>query len=978
MRGNDFRSLLRPGVLGTGLTALFGIAALAMPAGAQQVAITTDDMVSILPREIGPAVSGGRVHDVESIPSNPSLLYVATASGGIWRSENRGHTWTNLTDHLPVSTFGDIALAPSNPSIIYAGTGEQNNRQSTSWGNGVYRSDDGGDTWRHLGLDNTRHIGEVQIHPTNPQIAWVAALGNLWAPSEDRGVYRTMDGGQSWEKVLYVDEFTGAVDLVVDPQNPMNVYAGMYQRQRRAFGFNGGGPGSGLYKSTDGGTTWAEMTNGIPAGDKGRIGLAISASNPRVVMALVETADRNTQGTYRSEDGGATWNRMSGNNGRPMYYSHIYVDPTNDMRIYTMATNAAVSEDGGRTFTSVADDPTYDVGVHLDHHTMWINPSDPDHFYMAGDGGLHETYDRGLNFRKINNYVSSQAYAVGVDMRTPYRVYTGLQDNHSFAAPNENRRWAGIVNDDWQQVGFSDGMYWQPNWFDTTQAYGSSWAGNYFRTDTRTGDIIGITPQEGPGESFRWDFAAPMMASRHNPNVVYVGAQFLFRSANRGSSWTQTVDLSRGIDSDTMTIMGVAVGDITISANDGVSGFGTIVTLSESPLDPAILWVGLDDGNLQVSRDAGASWTEVSRNVSGVPNGTLVSRVAASHAAPGTAWAAFDGHRDGNFDPYIYRTTDFGQSWTAVHSGLPSGSVLSLAEHPDNTAVIFAGTEHGVFVSTNTGQSWARVPNTPTTAYDDLIIHPRDKDLVMGTHGRGIWVMDDTGPIAEWTQSVVASDAHLFSVPSREIFVYWKDTSYRGMAEYAGVNPPNGVEITYRLGAGSGPATLRVHNEDGQLVRTIQVPSTPGTHRVNWDLKWGFDQDENWERWEDPLLKRPISGGGDFWVAPGRFRITLDARGATSSQGMLVLADPISDLTQADYDSREAFMLGVRELLTQIEERMEGASGDDVQRYRGMMRTLQGAAFGMDGGQARQGTLHPPTQQTRDAVAAVRAMLAGM
>ena len=973
MRGNDFRSLLGTGALVAGLAALSAAAV-----QAQQVGITTDDMMSIIPREIGPAVSGGRVHDVESLASNPSLLYVATASGGIQRSENRGHTWTNLTDHLPVSTFGDIALAPSNPRIIYAGTGEQNNRQSTSWGNGVYRSDDGGDTWRHLGLDNTRHIGEVQVHPTNPDIVWVAALGNLWAPSEDRGVYRSTDGGNSWDKVLYVDEFTGAVDLVVDASNPMNVYAGMYQRQRRAFGFNGGGPGSGLYKSTDGGTTWTEMTNGIPTGDKGRIGLAISASNPQVVMALIESGDRAATGTYRSEDGGATWARMSGNNGRPMYYSHIYVDPTNDMRIYTMATNAAVSEDGGRTFTSVADDPTYDVGVHLDHHTMWINPSDPNHYYMAGDGGLHETYDGGLNFRKINNYVASQAYAIGVDMRTPYRVYTGLQDNHSFAAPNENRRWAGIINDDWQQVGFSDGMYWQPNWFDTTQAYGSSWAGNYFRTDTRTGDILGITPQEEPGENYRWDFASPMMASRHNPDVVYVGAQYLFRSNDRGSSWTKTADLSRGIDPDTMTIMGVAVGDITISANDGVSGFGTIVTMSESPIDPAILWVGLDDGNIQVSQNGGASWTEVSGNLPGAPAGAQVSRVAASHAAPGTAWAAVDAHRDGDFAPYIYRTTDFGQSWSAVHAGLPSGSVLSLAEHPDNTAVIFAGTEHALFVSTNTGQSWARVPNTPTTAYDDLIIHPRDKDLVMGTHGRGIWVMDDTAPIAEWTQQVVASDAHLFSVPNREIFLYWKDTSYRGMAEYAGVNPPNGVEITYRLGAGSGPAILRVHNEDGRLVRTMQVPSTPGTHRVNWDMHWGFDEaGDTWERWEDELLKRPLNRGGDFWVSPGVYRISIEARGTTSAQGMRVLPDPISDLTQADYDDREAFLLGVQELMAELQTRMEGADQEAQQEYRGLMRSL-GQAYGLGGGQARQGSIHPPTQQTRDAVDAVRRALAGM
>ena len=942
---------------------------------AAQDAITTADMTAILPREIGPAVSGGRIHDVESLASNPSLVYVASASGGLWRSVNRGHTWESLTDDLPVSTFGDVALAPSNPSIVYAGTGEQNNRNSTSWGGGVFKSMDGGDTWTFLGLEETRHIGEVQVHPRNPDIVFVAALGNLWAPSQDRGVYRSTDGGATWDKVLYVNEYTGAVDLVIDPENPRNVYAAMYQRERKAWGFNGGGPGSGLYKSNDGGATWREITAGIPTEDKGRIGLAISASNPAVLMALVETASRETTGTYRSEDHGETWTRMSGNNGRPMYYSHIYIDPTDDMRVYTMATNAAVSTDGGRSFTPVADDPVYDVGVHLDHHTMWIDPLDPSHFWMAGDGGLHETYDRGLTFRKVNNFAISQAHAIGVDHRDPYRVYIGLQDNHSFATANEGRRWIGIVNDDWQQVGFSDGTYWQPNPFDSTQAYGSSWNGNYFRTDTRTGDILPITPMEAEGESFRWDFVSPMLQSRHDPDVVYVASQYMHRSEDRGESWTHSADLSRGVDTDTMSIQGIPHPDVNISRDDGVVGFGVGVTMSESPIDPNVVWVGIDDGNVQVSRDGGRTFTEVSRNVPGLPDGSYPSRIAASHASAGTAWVSFDRHRDGDFAPYLYRTTDFGMTWTALHGGLPSGSINGIAEHPENPDVVFIGTEHALWVSTTRGADWAKVPNLPTTLYDDLIIHPRDLDLVIGTHGRGVWILDDVRMFAEWSDA--DPNAHVFQVPDRAIFQYWKDTSYRAHAEYAGTNPPDGVEITYRLGDGAGPATLRIENARGETVRTLEVPSGAGVHRVNWDLKWGFQDGEVWERWEHPELERRTGGGGAHWVAPGTFTAVLEARGTTSRSTFSVLPDPSMDLTQADYDFRESFFNRVQALVASVQARMEGAPASEQGELRNLMRSLQRAAGSLGGGGAQQGSLYPPTRQMIEAVDAIEAALGG-
>ena len=957
--------------------ALVLVAALPAGAGAQQP-ITTADLEAFRPRAIGPAVTGGRIHDVEAVSYDPSRMYVAAASGGVWRSTNRGHSWTPLTDHLPVSTFGDLAIAPSDAAILYAGTGEQNNRQSTSWGNGVYRSDDGGDTWRHLGLEETRHIGKVRVDPRNPDVVYVAALGNLWAPSEARGVFRSTDGGATWDKVLFVDEHTGVVDLVMDPSNPDILYAAAYQRLRRAWGFNGGGPGSGIYRTTDGGDTWTELTNGIPAGDKGRIGLAISASDPDVLSALIEHGDDASQGTYRSVDGGDSWERMSSLNPRPMYYSHIFIDPGEPDRVYVLATNSYRSEDGGRTWTEIAERPTYDVGVHADQHTLWIDPADPEHLYMGGDAGLHESYDMGVTWRKLNNFQISQFYAIGVDMAEPYNVHGGLQDNHSFMGPSETRRWIGIVNDDWQQTGFGDGMYWQPNPFDWTQAYGSSNGGNYFRLDTRTGDMVDISPEAPEGENYRFDWTSPSLASRHDANTVYVAGNRLFTSRDRGSSWTRTEDLSKQIDRDTVPLMGVLGADITISRNDGTSSFGEATTLAESPVDAAVLWVGMDDGNLQVSRDAGRSWTEVSGNVPGLPPGTYVSRVAGSSRGAGTAYATFDAHRDGDFAPYVYRTTDHGATWTPLHEGLPTGSVNVIVEHPDNPDVLFLGTEHAAFASTDAGATWAKMPNLPTTAYDDMVVHPRDKDLVLGTHGRGIWILDDTRPFAEWIGSAVTTPAHLFTIPARPVFLYWKDTSYRADAEFAGENPPDGVQITYRLGPGAGAAVLTVANEAGDVVRELRVPSAPGTHRVNWDLRWDMDGvADEWQRFESDLLARDIGERGPF-VSPGQYTVTLQARGSTSTRTMTVEPDPLSDLTGMDYRTREAFMVEMTRLMQEIDRRLESAEGEAANALRQHRRTVGQVYASMNGGGVRQGSLHPPTATQRARVEAVRAALGGM
>ena len=941
---------------------------LGAPLTAQQ-AVTEADLAAFNPRHVGPAVTGGRIHDVEALPGDPSTLYVATASGGLWKSVNRGISWTNLWEHMPVSTFGDLAIAPSDPNVLYAGTGEQQNRQSTSWGNGVYRSDDAGVTWRHLGLEETRHTGRVRVHPADPDVVYVAALGNLWRPSPDRGVYRSRDGGDSWDRVLYIDENTGAVDLVIDPSNPETLYAAMYQRQRRTWGFNGGGPGSGIYKTTDGGENWRELANGLPDGDKGRIGIAISESNPEVLNALVQHDDES--GGYRSEDGGESWEKMSDRNIRPMYYSHVFIDPTNQDRVYTLATSAHRSEDGGRTFAEIAERPTYDVGVHADHHTMWIDPGDPEHFYLAGDAGLHETYDMGVTFRRINNLPIGQFYGIAADNRDPYWIYGGMQDNHSWMGPSATRSWEGIVGDEWRQSGFGDGMYQQAD-PDGRTIYINTQNGGWTRFDNVTGDMMSLRLSAPEGEDpYRWDWVSPSLISRHDPNVVYLGGNRLFISRDRGDSFTRTEELTRRQDRDTLEIMGVRGADTELSRNDGTSSYGEIVTISESPIDPAVLWVGTDDGNVQVSADGGRSWNEVSGGAPGLPDGTYVSRVLASAGGRGTAYVTFDAHRDGDFRPYVYRADDFGAAWTPLHDGLPSGSANVIAQHPDEPDVLFLGTEHHVFASTDRGASWARFPTLPTTAYDDMVIHPREKDLVLGTHGRSIIILDDIGPLARYG-ATTADAAALYDTRPGTIMNYWKDTSYRAQSTFMGDNPVDGTLVTYRLGPGSGAARLAVRNAAGDVVREMAVPSAPGLHRVDWDLRHALpDADgSEWAAHDPAVVPRTLDRRGPF-VSPGIYTLELTARGATVTGNVSVAGDPDLPLTVEDYREREAFLLEILELTSRLGE---GGNGDAI-GYRRQLTQLYSA---INGGGVRQGTLHPPTTTQREQLERIREALRRM
>jgi len=965
--------------------------------------ISTDQLDQLTFRNIGPSVAGGRIHDIEVLPNDPATVFIASASGGIWKSSNKGTTWKPVFDDQAVSTFGDMAISLSNPDVIYAGSGEQQNRQSTSWGNGIYKSVNQGETWRSIGLEKTYHIARVIIHPENPNIVFVAALGNLWNSSKERGVYQTTNGGKNWKKVLYIDDMTGVVDMAMDKNNPNILYAATYQRMRKAWGFNGGGPGSGIYKTTDGGKTWNELTGGLPPGEKGRIGLAASKTRSNIIYATIEHAD--SSGFYRSGNGGRTWKRVNKLNPRPMYYSHIFVDPNNDDIVYMLATEFYRTKDAGKTFYQMPTRPTYDVGVHSDHHTLWINPNNSNHFFLAGDAGLHESWDGGVAYNRLNNIPIGQFYGIGADMEVPYNIYGGMQDNHSWMGPSATRHWLGILADDWKQVGFGDGMYQQPD-PESFMLYNASQNGNIIRVDRKTGNMQGLKPfPSDSNEKYRFDWVTPLAISKHSSKKVFLGGNRLFISDNSGDSWERTKDLSTSTNRDSLTIMGVLGADIKLSKNDGTSSYGEIISISESPLWHRVIWVGTDDGNIQVSRDGGEKWEEVSGNITGIPAGSYVSRVLSSIRDRGSAYVTFDRHREGDWKPYVYRTEDYGKTWVPLTRGLPSGSVNVIAEHPDNPDVLFLGTEHAVYLSVNAGSDWTKFKsNLPTTLYDDLLIHPREKDLVLGTHGRSFWVLDDTSPLAEWS-TVYNKPVHVFSVRAATLFHYWKDTSYRAQEEWAGENPPYGAIISYLVNSDVDSVTITVKRRKNQIIRTYRQPVVRGSiQRLAWDLKYPPPSSQQNESKTEGLQKpkpedilpkpaHPLDPQGPS-VSPGLYSVTIAAGNETSTQPIRVNPDPKLNLKVGDYRQQEKFLVKLmviyenayamnENLKIKIKELEEILDKDDeklinVKDQQKQVNTIRtGAtrlASELKGGGVRQGSFFPPTKTHLDRLLRLQAL----
>ncbi|GIW52620.1 MAG: hypothetical protein KatS3mg081_1975 [Gemmatimonadales bacterium] len=926
-------------------------------------------------RSIGPAGQGGRVDDIAVVEDDPSTFYVGFATGGVWKTTNNGTTFEPIFDTYSAASIGDIAIAPSNPDIVWVGTGEPNNRQSSSFGDGIYKSTDGGKTFSHMGLRETQTIARIVIHPTNPDIVWVAAVGHLFGPNSERGVFKTQDGGRTWRRVLYVDENTGATDLAIDPSNPNTLFAATYQRRRTAWGFVGGGPGSGIWRSDDGGETWNRITgNGLPSGTMGRIALDFSRSNPNVIYAQIEVApdklpvvaqrgrggqgqggaqgpgggggfggppqcpqtgvvqeseaeseepgaqqqqapepDPECSGIWRSNDKGRTWEFLANQNVRPMYFSQIRVDPNDENTVYTAGVQAYKSTDGGRTWRILRG-----MG-HVDHHAIWINPKNSRHVMYGNDGSVDVSYDGGETWESLRSWAVGQPYHVSVDMRRPYYVCTGLQDNGSWCGPSSVRS-GPILNQDWYRVGGGDGFYTAVDPTDWTIVYSESQNGNVNRYDLKTGEQRSIrpraplrpgqTPGGGAGQffqqlspeeqerfrrgnivppppegtQFRWNWNTPILISPHNPRLIYVGGNRLFKSYDRGDTWTMTEDLTKAIDPDRREIMGQRgslprcgrerVGPCILSKNDGVNAWGTITTIAESPVVPGILWVGTDDGNIQVSRDGGATWTEVGKNIPGGTKEYYISRIEASYFDPATAYVSVDGHRHDDLRPYVWVTRDYGATWTSIAGNLPPyGNVNTIRQDPRNPKLLYLGTEFAFYVSLDEGKTWKRfMTNLPTTRFDDVLVHPRDNDLVLATHGRSIWIADDITPLQQLNDSVLQQDVYLFQPRSA---VLWKtdrtrSRSVTGDKNFAGENAPDGTAISYYLKAPAREVKIAIVNAvTGEVFRNLDGSAEPGINRVQWDLRG------------NPPPRRQGQGGGfggqqrGPLATPGVYRVVL-------------------------------------------------------------------------------------------------------
>jgi photosystem II stability/assembly factor-like uncharacterized protein len=868
-------------------------------------------------RSIGPAVQGGRIDDVAVVENKPSIMYVGSASGGVWKTSNNGTTWQPVFDNENVSSIGDIAISPSNPDVVWVGTGEPNNRQSSSFGDGVYKSTDAGRTWKNMGLHDSQSIGRILVDPHDANVVYVAALGHLWGPNRERGLFKTADGGVTWTNVLFINEDTGVSDIAMDPANNQIIYAAAYQHRRTAWGYNGGGPGSGLYKTSDAGKTWTKLNAGLPAGILGRIGLDVYRKNSAVVYAVVE--NQKNGGVYRSDDRGETWRKMSSQNPRPSYYSQIRVDPNDENRIYVLGSNFMVSSDGGKTFAdpktgrpgpNVTMTPIYDVGVHGDHHALWIDPVDSDHLVLGNDGGLYFTYDRTLNWDKINNLPIGQFYAISTDMRKPYYIYGGLQDTHSFGGPSATHHEIGIINQDWTEVDFGDGMYSQVDPTDPMTLYIEASNGNLVRVNLATGDRKDIKPYAKAGESaYRYNWTPPLQISPFDSKTIYFAAERFLKSTDRGETWTATADLTKAQDRDKFPIMGVLLSAEMLSRNDGVAAWGTITTLAESTVTRGLIWVGTDDGNIQLSRDGGKSWNNVVNHINGLPNDVWVSRVEPSHTEPGTAYVTFDRHWWDDFNSYVYMTTDYGQTWKSLSAGLPeTGWVHFVKENPKNPNFLAAGTETGLFISVNRGAKWTRLKNNlPTVPVDDMLFHPRDNDLILGTHGRSIFVLDDVEPLAGLTNEVLNSDLHLFDPRPAMVFKRWKNESYGAQRQFIGPNPPYGAILNYYLKAApQGDVKISVLDADGQVINQFNGTMDVGINRVVWDLRFSPPQGV-------PGARGPL-------VVPGRYTIKVSAAGHEVSKTVQVEGDPLMPVSDADRKAQLTFLTNVNRLQTAIQK----------------------------------------------------------
>jgi photosystem II stability/assembly factor-like uncharacterized protein len=1024
-------------------------------------------------RSIGPASMGGRIDDIAVSETDPNIIYLGYAVGGVFKSENNGVSFEPVFETYNTASIGDIAIHPRDPNIVYVGTGEPNNRQTSSFGDGIYKTTDGGKTFTNIGLKETQSIARIVIDPKAPDTVYVASPGHLFGPSPDRGVYKTIDGGKTWTKIKFVDADTGFTDIVLDPVNTNIIYASSYQRRRIGCCFNGGGPASGLWKSVDAGKTWTRLTgNGLPPGTYGRIALDVSRSNPNVVYAQVEAGETGTPertnliqqtaateatpagaaavtppattapgqagpppgrggaggvsplpaapaavnaaggggggggrggynwcnnagpgggfggrgggggggaqpaapqtppaldprrgGVLRSENKGQTWTLMSNCNSRPMYFSQLRVDPSNDKTIYVAGLPVAKSLDGGKTFATLDEAGGNGDPGHVDQHAIWIDPKNPKHIIEGNDGGLNISWDQGKSWDFVNTMATALAYVVSADMRRPYYVYVGLQDNGSWGGPSAVRGRGGIMNSDWFGIGGGDGFYTAVDPTDYNIVITESQDGATNRYDLRGGRGASIRPNAGggrggrggggagrggrgvpavdpaaasaaaasgaagaetappvqiggqggfggrggtpnvinavPGESYRFNWNTPVIMSPHNPKILYLGGNRLFKSYNQGDTWVASAeDLTKKVDRNTVAMMEMPGNLTQLSKNDGVVSYSTIIAVSESPVMPGVVWAGTDDGNVQVSRDGGINFAEVGKNMPGMPQNHQywISRIDASHFDQGTAYVSIDGHRADDLKPYVFVTRDFGKTFQSISSNLPaSGNVQVIREDPKNKDLLYAGTEFGLFVSLDGGKKWQKFMNNyPTVRTDDILIHPRDNDLIVASHGRSVWIADDITPLQQLTQAVRDSDAALFDI--RPAVAWVNDQQHNqqvgGQKHFIGDNAPRGAAINYYLkSAAGGPGDnvkISIADVNGRVIRTFDGPKTAGIHRVMWNLA------------PAPPPGQQAGGGGGGGgggrggggaVEPGTYIVTLEVGGKKFTKPVQVLQD---------------------------------------------------------------------------------------
>ncbi|WP_417953513.1 VPS10 domain-containing protein [Flagellimonas spongiicola] len=908
------------------------------------------------PRNIGPAGMSGRVTAIDVVNDNPDIMYVGTASGGIWKSTSGGIKWEPVFEKEVTGSIGAIAIQQSNPSVIWAGTGEGNPRNSLNGGYGIYKSLDGGKSWKSMGLEKTRHIHRVVIDPTNPDVVYAGAIGSPWGEHPERGVFKTSDGGKTWSKILFVNNKTGIGDLVMDPSNPNKLIAAMWEHKRDPWFFKSGGSGSGLYITHDGGDNWKKVSpdDGFPKGDLGRIGIAIARNKPNVIYALVE-AKKNA--LYRSDDGGSKWEKINDKNdigNRPFYYSEIYVDSQNENRVFSIFTYVNVSEDGGKNFTQLMPAYQVDNGVHPDHHAWWIHPENGQFMIDGNDGGMNITKDGGKTWRFVGNLPLAQFYHINVDNEYPYNVYGGMQDNGSWRGPAYVWKYQGIRNDYWQEIAFGDGFDVVPDLDNNQFGYAMSQQGFVSRYDWKTGNNYIVRPTP-PDETtrLRFNWNAGIGQDPFDNSTVYFGSQFVHKSTDKGLTWKvispdlTTNDKSKQKQSES--------GGLTMDAT-GAENYCTILVIEASPVERDMLWVATDDGRVHYTQNGGNAWTEVTNNIKGLPKGSWIPQIKASKTNRGEALLIANDYRRFNYTPYAYRTKDYGKTWTRiVDENDVESYALSIVEDSANPNLMFLGTDDGLYVSLNAGNKWQKwTAGFPTVSTKDLIIHPREQDLVLGTFGRAAWVLDDIRPLRALANdnTILKKDVALFESPDAYLAAYQQATGSRfgGDALYNGTNREEGAMITYYLKEGEKVKEKEENKEedaeksddkakkdsiffkiyDGdRLIRTLgsKTPKKAGFHRIYWEL------DEKGPDNPSRTISTNTNERGGITVKPGTYKVKVHLGNAIDSTSITVKTDPriktSSSSINAVYDAGkklEAFTQTAADAVKQLAQSKELAN----------------------------------------------------